>query len=176
MRGGSKVIIRPLEERDLDRLVEWDSDPEIAYLMGGPARPADESREWYTMLMHARNSVPLAIETQGGELIGDAQLLEISYRSGDAELVVRIGSRDYWGNGYGTDAVMEVLRIAFHEMNLNRVYLRVCRHNPRAIRCYEKCGFRREGIIRRRATEGCAARFIVLMTIVRDEFESGKAC
>jgi RimJ/RimL family protein N-acetyltransferase len=57
----------------------------------------------------------------------------------------QIGERDYWGKGYGTDALRVLLRYAFDELNLHRVSLSVLEGNERAMRSYQKCGFRYEG-------------------------------
>ena len=59
-----------------------------------------------------------------------------------------IGGKDCWGRGYGTDAIRALLRFAFREMNLNRVWLTTGENNPRALACYRKCGFREEGRLR----------------------------
>jgi RimJ/RimL family protein N-acetyltransferase len=59
-----------------------------------------------------------------------------------------IGDKSYWGRGYGTDSVRVLLRLAFEKMGLHRVHLHVFEFNQRAISCYEKCGFRREGVLR----------------------------
>jgi RimJ/RimL family protein N-acetyltransferase len=59
-----------------------------------------------------------------------------------------IGDRNDWGKGYGTDAMKIILRFAFTELNLRRVTLTVFEYNPRAIRSYEKVGFRHEGRLR----------------------------
>ncbi|MCR4425752.1 MAG: GNAT family N-acetyltransferase [Firmicutes bacterium] len=170
MREGDKAVIRPLVESDLPKLAAWDQDPEIARLMGGTPRDGAASRERYQKLMRDRNSVAMAIEGPHGDLIGEIELTEIAWRSGDAELIIRIGDRRFWGRGYGTDAVAAMLDVAFEEMNLRRVYLRVCEDNPRATKCYEKCGFRREGVVSRRLGDGQEPRVIVLMTIMREDY------
>ena len=61
---------------------------------------------------------------------------------------IGLGAREYWGQGYGTDAMQTLLRYAFTEMNLRRLTLLVFDYNPRAIRSYEKCGFVKEGTVR----------------------------
>ena len=59
-----------------------------------------------------------------------------------------IGETEYWSKGYGTDVMNVLLRFAFTEVNLRRVTLTVFEYNPRAIRSYEKAGFRHEGRLR----------------------------
>jgi RimJ/RimL family protein N-acetyltransferase len=78
-------------------------------------------------------------------LLGDADLSVINWGSRDAFAGIGIGERQFWGKGYGTDAMALLLRYAFTELNLRRVTLNVFEFNQRAIRSYEKVGFRIEG-------------------------------
>jgi RimJ/RimL family protein N-acetyltransferase len=67
----------------------------------------------------------------------------------DAMIGIGIGDRGFWGKGYGTDAIKVCLRYAFTELNLHRVSLGLHEYNPRALRSYEKAGFRLEGTTRK---------------------------
>ncbi len=82
------------------------------------------------------------------EKIGGIDLRGIAWTDRIAEIGIVIGVKEYWGKGYGTDAMRVLMRLAFDTMNLHRLWLRVFDFNPRAIRSYEKCGFRREGLLR----------------------------
>ncbi|MBP7868773.1 MAG: GNAT family N-acetyltransferase [Firmicutes bacterium] len=170
MCDGETVLLRQLAERDLGTMARWDADQELTSLMGETVRTESESRLRFSKLLSDRNSLAMAIVTQDGRLIGDIELTEIAWRSGDAELVVRIGDPDCRGRGMGADAVRAMLGAAFDRLNLARVYLRVCADNRRAIRCYLKCGFRREGVVRRKLGPDGEARRVVLMTIMRSDF------
>ena len=66
----------------------------------------------------------------------------------DAFVGLGIGETEYWSKGYGTDVMNVLLRFAFTEINLKRVTLTVFEYNPRAVRSYEKAGFRHEGRLR----------------------------
>jgi RimJ/RimL family protein N-acetyltransferase len=63
----------------------------------------------------------------------------------EAFMGIHIGERDFWGKGYGTDALRVLLRYAFDELNLQRMSLSFLEDNDRAMRSYEKCGFQLEG-------------------------------
>ena len=149
---GDKVRLRPLEREDLPRCVEWFSDPEVrrhltVYL---PFSLAQEER-WYEGLLNQLErleTVLMAIETLEGVHIGNLGLHAIDWKNRSAELGITIGEKAYWGQGCGTDAIRTLLRLGFEEMNLHRIFLRVDVDNARAIRCYEKVGFRREGTSR----------------------------
>jgi RimJ/RimL family protein N-acetyltransferase len=78
-------------------------------------------------------------------LIGFISLEDIDWTNRDAYVAIGIGEPEYWGKGYGTDAMRLMLRYGFTELNLHRISLTVFEYNPRGIRSYEKCGFKHEG-------------------------------
>jgi diamine N-acetyltransferase len=149
---GTKVRLRPIERDDLPRFVEWFGDPEVRrhlaiYL---PFSLAQEER-WFENLqgrLERQEDVLLAIETADGVHIGNLGLHGINWKDRSAELGIAIGEKAYWNQGYGTDAIRTLLGLAFRELNLHRVFLRVDADNARAIRCYEKAGFQREELPR----------------------------
>jgi RimJ/RimL family protein N-acetyltransferase len=79
------------------------------------------------------------------KLIGELNLDVVNWPGRDAFVGLGIGETDYWSKGYGTDVMNVLLRFAFTEINLRRLTLTVFEYNPRAIRSYEKAGFRHEG-------------------------------
>jgi RimJ/RimL family protein N-acetyltransferase len=89
-----------------------------------------------------------------------------------AGLGIIIGEKEYWSKGYGSDAIVTLLRFAFHEMNLHRVQLSVHDGNDRAKACYRKCGFVEEG--RLRQDRFARGRYIdtLIMGVLRDEFRA----
>ena len=78
-------------------------------------------------------------------LLGDITLWIRNWGSRDAFVGIGLGEREFRGKGYGTEAMQLILRYAFIELNLRRVSLNVFEFNERAIRSYEKVGFRHEG-------------------------------
>ena len=82
------------------------------------------------------------------KLIGELGLDVVNWSGRDAFVGLGIGETEYWSKGYGTDVMNVLLRFAFIEINLRRVTLTVFGYNPRAIRSYEKAGFRHEGHLR----------------------------
>ncbi len=108
-----------------------------------------------------------------GEVIGEIELDQIAWRSGEAELKIEIFRPARQGQGYGTDAVNTLLGHAFGSMNLKRVYLRVHAANRSAVRCYEKAGFRKEGRLER-CLGGSGPEEILLMEIGRTHFNKAR--
>ena len=105
------------------------------------------------------------------QLIGFIGLFGIQWNHGSGWVGIGLGERSYWGKGYGTDAMQVVLRYAFRELNLFRVNLDVFEYNPRAIRSYEKAGFKVEGRERKVIQRDGKRWDMILMGILRDEWE-----
>lgn len=104
------------------------------------------------------------------KLIGYITLFGLRWPHGDAELGIGLGERAYWGRGYGTDAVRVILRYAFTELNLRRVTLGVFAYNPRAIRAYQKAGFKEEGRLRQYVLREGQRHDMIIMGALRDEW------
>lgn len=81
-----------------------------------------------------------------------------------------IAEKDYFSNGYGTAAIKLILDYGFNYINLHSINLTVMEFNPRAIRCYEKCGFKEYG--RQRKCKFINGKYYdsVCMDILVDEF------
>jgi len=149
---GKKVRLRPIERDDLPRFVAWFSDPDVRrhLTIYKPFSLAQEERWFEKMLesLERQEQVSMAIETTEGVHIGNVGMHAINWKDRHAELGIVIGDKDYWGQGYGADAIRTMLGLAFGEMNLHRVFLRVDVDNVRGVRCYEKAGFQLEGTLR----------------------------
>ncbi len=102
-------------------------------------------------------------------LIGFVGLFPI-WAHQNAWVGIGLGEREYWGQGYGTDAMRLALRFAFMELNLHRVSLNVFEYNPRAIRSYEKAGFRIEGRLRQSLQRNGRRWDEIEMGILREEW------
>lgn len=178
MIAGEKVRLRPIERDDLPRYVEWFGDPKVRrhLLVWLPFSLAQEER-WFENLqgrLERQEDVLLAIDTIDGVHIGNVGLHAIDWKNRSAELGITIGEKSYWGQGYGTDAVRAMLNLAFREMNLHRVFLRVDADNARGIRCYEKVGFQREGTLREVGFRESEYFDQHMMSILESEFETNE--
>ena len=141
--------LRPVEEADLPRFVEWLADPEVTRWLAAVGEPPtlDDEYDWWESRRADPDNVMWAIDTIDGGLIGTVDL-RIVPNAARAELGIAIQDKSQWSRGFGTDVVRLVLEYGFEEMGLHRVELHVDEDNARAIRCYEKCGFVREGVLR----------------------------
>ena len=176
MLSGKLVNLRPYDMSDLDEVMEWINNQEVRQYLSliYPCSRIQES-EWIEKATHQQgNEVLLAIETKDHVYLGGIGLHKIDYINRHSEIGIAIGKKEYWGKGYGTDAMLTLLDYAFNQLNLHKVYLRVFSNNPRGIRCYEKCGFRKEGVQREHRYRNNKYYDDVLMGILKKEFRKRK--
>lgn len=174
MLVGKRVTLRALTEADIPRLTEFKNDVE-AELLGGGAAPRPRSvemvREFFAERAKDKDSQNFAIEADG-RFIGDCGLFDIDQRSGTAEVGIGIGDHDYWGRGYGREALTLLVDYGFRIQNFRKLWLTVQGSNERAIRCYRAVGFVEEGRLREQAWSGGRYEDIVLMGLFRSDFQA----
>jgi diamine N-acetyltransferase len=171
---GKQVRLRAIEREDVPAFLRWFNDPEVRQylLLYKPMSKAEEER-WVEARQEARDEFIFGIEALIGEewvLIGNVGLVKIDWKNRAAALGIVLGEKEHWGQGYGTEATRLMLRFAFHELNLHRVELDVFDFNERAMRCYKKVGFRREGTKRAALFHDGRYHDVHVMGILREEF------
>jgi ribosomal-protein-alanine N-acetyltransferase len=172
---GEKVILRAVEPQDIRQLWEWMQDEEIMRYRDYPAPPrcfAEAVKAYEESLGKETNDLRLAITTREGVLIGETGLRNVDLRTDSADFLIAIGNKAYWGQGFGTDATLALVKYAFHQINLHRITLYVHSFNARAIRVYEKCGFKHEGVLREAQYMDGRHSDVLMMGLLRSDFES----
>ena len=166
--------LRPIADEDLPLFARWLNDPEVRYWLSmadGPDLTLESEEEWYEEMRADPATVVWCIETEEGKPIGNLGLHAIDEAHGRATLGIFIGEKTYWSRGYGTEAIRSLLGFAFGEMGLRRIALGTDEDNARGIRCYEKCGFVREGLQRAFRLRGGEPVNGVVMAVLREEWE-----
>jgi RimJ/RimL family protein N-acetyltransferase len=165
-------------ERAAPLFARWGRDAEYArQLDSEPPRlwSAKAIQEWIKKEQEKgslRDLVFLIESVKEDKPIGFVALDGIQWSHGEAWLGIGIGERASRGQGLGTEAVRLVLRYAFTELNLHRVSLSVFEYNPRALRAYEKAGFRVEGRARGALKRDGRRWDLVFMGILVEEWIS----
>lgn len=174
---GSTVRLRPVSERDLLHFLRWFNDPDvIEYLdLTLPLTEVAE-REWLDSLEERSDIRVFVIERLRDRVpIGTIGLNTIDPRHRHALLGLTVGEKLEWGKGFGTDAVRALLAFSFGALGLHKVSLHVHADHVPAIRVYEKCGFRREGFLRREKLRRGEYVDELVMAILEEEWEQPRA-
>lgn len=148
---GTRVRLGAMSALDAAALARWQQDNEYLRLLDAqPAFPKNEvaMTEWIRAGQNKDHYLFGIRLISTDDLIGFVELDGVLWTHRNAWLAVGIGERTHWGHGYGAEAVGLALDFAFRELNLHRMQLTVFSYNERAIRLYEKLGFRREGVYR----------------------------
>jgi len=153
---GTLVRLSAVDHAELGKAYSiWNQDSELTRFLDArmvSLRSAKAISDFFEKEAKEESPVEYAFTIRALEdnsLLGDIGLfITNNWGPRDAFVGLGIGDRRNWGKGYGTDAMNIILRIAFIELNLRRVTLTVFEYNPRAIRSYEKTGFRHEGRLR----------------------------
>jgi RimJ/RimL family protein N-acetyltransferase len=176
MLRGEKVTLRAVEREDVEVLWRFWNDLEVELAEGGdPPLPVSLQRLRERFDREAREGTPdkinFVIEADD-VCIGQCGLFHFDVAARHCELGIGIGEKDYWGRGYGREAVKLLLDYAFRVRNFRRVWLEVHAANERAIRAYRACGFVEEG--RMREHVWLAGRYVdnVIMGVMREEWKA----
>lgn len=163
--------LRAPERIDIPAFLKWMNDPEVTeFLDLEPPMGMEQEEAWFDSLSKSEMDV-FSIDTMDGKLIGNLGLLKTDWVSRKVMIGIVIGEKEYWGKGYGTDAMITILRYLFEEQNMNRVYLEVDPTNKRAISCYENCGLMKEGLLRQHRWKRGRHRDNVIMSILREDWD-----
>lgn len=170
---GEKVRLRPVQERDLPLFAQWLQDADVRRWLASIAEPPtlEDEYEWYDGMRSNENTVTWSIDLLEGRLLGTVEL-RLTSDHHRAELGIAIMDKTAWSQGIGTETVRLLLEYAFEELELNRVDLTTDEDNVRGRRCYAKCGFVEEGLLRQhRLVEGKFGNTVV-MSILREEWQA----
>ena len=166
---GSKVVLREKRIEDAPDDFAWRTDEELAKL--DATRPLNMTYDDFVRYARTEIDDPgprskrLAIDTLDGRHIGNFMYYDLDLRRGEAELGIMIGDRDYWGKGYGSDAMRAVQDYIFTHTTLTRVYLHTLEWNERARRSFARAGMRDVKTVRRSGMK------FVRMEMLRHEWE-----
>ena len=156
--------------------IQWQKDTEFHRLMDeSPAMVVSERKlkEWFEK--RNENVLNPAIHAFSIRTLAEDKLIgffgmRLDLVNNEAWVGIGIGEREFWGKGYGTDMMKLCLQYAFTELNVHRVSLGLMAYNLRALRSYEKAGFRLEGRTRGDVQREGKHHDSLWMSILREEW------
>jgi RimJ/RimL family protein N-acetyltransferase len=172
---GKLVELVPLDlEKDMALLDKWDRDSDYQRLLNiSPATQFAASTIKDQFENDENSNALFMIKSKENDAhIGFVELEGFEWSARNAWVGIAIGEEEYRGKGYGTDAMNLLLKYAFHALNLHRVNLGVFEFNKRAIRSYEKCGFKYEGTERELIFKEDKRWNVHCMGVLRSEWET----
>lgn len=170
----NQIELRRLVPNDLVDRCRWLNDPAVTRFFTNiwafPPTLAEMEKWLENIGKKMDQEMHFSIYTRSDNHIGGVQLKGLDWRNRSTELGLFIGEKEWRGKGLGTIVTHLLLHYAFMTLNLHRVWLRVDSENVAAIRCYEKCGFIREGFFRDEVYKNGQYRDSIVMSILSGEF------
>ncbi len=170
---GEKCYLSPISMDDVERYTEWVNDMEIGQFMLFTSSVIDMDKEKKALQSLMERDVVFAIiEKDTNKVIGNCGLHGINDVHRYATFGIFIGEKTFWNQGIGSEATTLLLDYAFNILNLHSVNMDVFSYNKRAIRCYEKVGFKYAG--KRRDFMFMAGEYhdVLMYDILASEFKS----
>jgi RimJ/RimL family protein N-acetyltransferase len=175
MLEGLLVDLVPYGERFMEHDQRWwNSESSFWSGMGRrefvtKAQAEAEHREWRESTK-PETGVPFGVQTKDGKPLGYFGINFLLYHSRVANLGANISEPEYWGGGYGTDALLLLLDYAFDTLDMRRVWLITMTLNQRVLRQMEKIGFLLEAR-QRKATNADGVWYdVVTYGLLREEW------
>lgn len=142
---GDRIYLSPRNSEDIEKFTEWLNDFQVTDYTGRSANilTLEEEKEYLTN--SKEKYVTVIVTKDEDKMIGTVGIEKVDFISRTGTLGIFIGEKNYRNKGYGTEAIKLIIEFAFQYLNLNNIMLEVMSYNERAIKCYEKCGFKEFG-------------------------------
>lgn len=146
------ATLRPLTLDDTDNIVKWrNSDDVRKNLFNQGLITPEQHKSYFKKYIESGLCLQYIIEMHFDAQsmdVGTVFLKDIDTHSKKGEFGIFIGEPEARGTGLARKATKELLRIAFDELKLNKVYLTLFADNVPAFRTYLSAGFHFEGVMR----------------------------
>ena len=169
-----RLLLRPAVMGDAEDIYAYASDPEVARAVLWEAhRSLADSRDYIRYLRSQYHSGQpsnyVIVLRETGRVIGTIGFMQWYPEHGVVEVGYSIG-RAWWGQGIAAEALRRFLALCFAQPSILRVEAMHETDNPASGRVMEKCGMRREGVLRQRISNKGRQVDVALWAILRDDW------
>lgn len=172
---GDRIMLRAIELDDRDLLLSLINDPETERMIGGMSFPISKTEQETWIEKQKFNSSNLrcivADIKKPEEGIGTVILTDLDYRNGTAEIHIKMDKDKGRGKGYATDALSAMSKYAFEELRLNCIYAYVLSYNAKSKKLFERCGYKKEGVLRSRVFKNGKSRDLCVFSLLNVDDE-----
>lgn len=171
----TRIRLRKMTKEDTELYHKWRNDTQVMHSTSPflDVYSMEATRDFIEQVILASSSSKsyIMMEKSNDAPIGIISLVNIDYKNRNAECIIDIGEKEYWGRGYGAEGMKLLLDFAFCEMNLHRLSLNVFSFNEKAIHLYKKLGFQIEGSSRESLFRDGRWHDIIQMGLLQQEYK-----
>jgi RimJ/RimL family protein N-acetyltransferase len=174
-----RLELREFQKADWKETHEYASDPQVVHFMSWGPNTEEETRAFIERSIAYQKEKPrvkysLAIVIRdGNRLIGGCGLYESNFESREGWIGYCL-NRQFWGQGYATEAARALLKFGFTDFNLHRIFATCDPANTASAHVMEKIGMQYEGHLRENTTSKGAWRDSLLYAILDREWKTSK--
>ena len=145
--NSEEIVLRDFTEGDVENKVRWINDEQNnAFLHYDLPLTVETTKQWF----YSKNNNRLDCVIEFSNVpVGVIGLLNVDKINKKAEFYITLGQTEYKGRGIAKRSTLLLLKYAFDELGLQKVYLNVDAKNETARALYEKCGFVLEGTFKK---------------------------
>lgn len=180
MLRGELTNLRAVERTDSRTLYRWFNDPAVMEGWGLPDATVSHHEVqrrlegWLADEERLQRPAAFVIEDLEGNEFGFVLLSGYEAPHAACEVSLLIGETAEWGKGYAADALATLIDACFEHWQVFRLWLRVEPANERAVRLYERAGFRREAVLRDASYHDGRFHDLVLCSLLATDRRSGE--
>ncbi|TFB14230.1 N-acetyltransferase [Filobacillus milosensis] len=146
-----RLILKPFTLNDAPRVVELANDPDLARTTLNIPYPytIDSAKDWiskHPSQIEEESVYPFAIYNQQDNRLIGTMSIRPNHRHKRGEIAYWIG-KDYWGQGFATEAAKRVIKFGSDELLLNKIWAMSLTDNPGSIKVMRKVGMKKEGTL-----------------------------
>ncbi len=147
---GNKIILRDITLEDTNNIIKWRNNPNVKKnFCIQSAFTVEGHTKWFnSTILTGKTKQFIIVDKLKNKDVGSVYLRDIDYNNNKAEYGIFIGENDCRGKGLGSEAASLVIKYAFDELKLHKIFLRVFKENVIAINSYKKAGFEIEGVFK----------------------------
>lgn len=141
-----RLIMRRWEESDAEDLYIYASDPDVGPIAGWPPHQnVEESHDVIKNVLNGKEAYAICLK-EDGKAIGAIELklnghTDMTEKDDECELGYWLG-KPFWGQGLMPEAAREILRHAFEDIGMSKVWCGYYEGNAKSKRVQEKVGFK----------------------------------
>ena len=159
-----------MDTGDAEKFTEWLNDLELTTYLSNYSNMLTLETEKALLEKLSKDHNYSIVDISTNNLIGATGFMELDHINQTGEAGIFIGDKNYWNKGYGTEAFQLLLDYGFKALNLHNVLLRVNSFNERAIKTYEKVGFKLIGKRRDAIKRGNKTHNLLYMDLLYNDF------
>lgn len=168
-----RIYLRAFEIEDYKLIHKWRNDDEITRNFGGLKlfTSSENEKKWVESKIFDRENTSCAICLKDSdEMIGCVFLGDINLINKTGHCPTFIGDNKHKRKGFATEARMLILKYAFFDRGLNRIWARILTDNIGSIKMVEKCGYKKEGWLRESVYKDGELKDEYLFAVLKKDF------